>query len=204
MGRRKIPDGWCPRIQWHPVNLSSHFIPCTSPSEAWGATHSGFFPVTSHTFSVTFSHTHTPYLQNSDTILLCPPWGSLWWLASILCLYVSWNSFSINPGKQSQATRGQGSLHWPRNRGLGEQEELNQSFTASAGHTASSWAFSLVRRQDALCPFPKPDSPPGNRQPRILCYRDTKGLCLGVALPGISICVTPGAPPVCVLARPFV
>lgn len=52
--------------------------------------------------------------------------------------------------------------------------------------------------------FPKPDSPPWNGQPGILCYRDTQGLRVGVALPGISVCVTPGAPPACVSAGSFV
>lgn len=49
--------------------------------------------------------------------------------------------------------------------------------------------------------FPKPDSWWKKAALWILCYRDTKGPCLGVALPGISICGHTWCPPVCVLVK---
>ena len=51
--------------------------------------------------------------------------------------------------------------------------ELNQPSAASASHVSSHWASSQVKRQDPLCPFPKPESPRGNRQPRIRAVTET-------------------------------
>uniref|UniRef100_A0A8C0A9B3 Uncharacterized protein n=1 Tax=Bos mutus grunniens TaxID=30521 RepID=A0A8C0A9B3_BOSMU len=58
-----IPDGWCPKIQWHLVNLSSHFILYISHGSMRCYT-LRLLPGTSHTCpvrsgSVTFTNTHT-------------------------------------------------------------------------------------------------------------------------------------------------